>query len=51
MEIIYDKELGGWRIIYTPNEFLKKEMWGKPVNNKVYESWLDAMHDLDKWAS
>lgn len=40
----------GWQIIYTPNQFINPEMWGKSVNGKVYKSYDDAMHDLDKWA-
>lgn len=50
MEIIYNAQLKGWQIIHIPNQFIKKEVWHKPVNNKVYESWGSAMHDLDKWA-
>lgn len=50
MEIVYNKELNGWQIVYTTNHFIKKEIWHKPVNNKIYESWDSAMHDLDKWA-
>jgi hypothetical protein len=51
MNPVYNAKLGGWQIVYTPNIFIKREMWGKPVNKKVYESWDSAMHDLDKWAS
>ncbi len=51
MEPKYDKLLGGWVIVYTPNQWIKKEKWGKPVNNTVYASWDEAMHVMDKWAS
>lgn len=47
---VYDSKLGGWQIVYLPNQFIRREKWGQPVNNKVYESWESAMHDLDKWA-
>jgi len=40
----------GWQIVYTENQFINKEMWEKPVNNKIYNSWNDANHDLEKWA-
>lgn len=50
MHIVYNKELNGWQIIQTPNQWINPKMWNKPVNNKVYESWASAMHDLDKWA-
>lgn len=50
MEIKYNAQLNGWQIVYTPNQFIKKEMWHKPVNNKIYDTWGSAMHDLDKWA-
>lgn len=40
----------GWQIIYTPNQYINPEMWGKSVNDKVYKSWNAANHDLDKWA-
>jgi hypothetical protein len=50
MTPVYDPKAKGWRIVYTPNQFIKREMWGKPVNNKIYESWDSACHDLDKWA-
>lgn len=46
----YNKELRGWQIVYTPNNFINPALWNKPVNNKVYDSWDSAMHDLDKWA-
>ena len=48
MEIVYNPELKGWQIVYTPNIFINKEMWNKPINNKVYESWLEASHYIDK---
>lgn len=50
MEIKYNKQLGGYQILYLPHIFLNVEKWHTPVNNKVYESWDSAMHDLDKWA-
>lgn len=50
MNIIYNPELKGWQIVYLPNKFTNRKLWGKPVNNKVYESWDSACHDLDKWA-
>ena len=51
METKYDAKKGGWVIVYTPNQWIKKDLWGKPVNDKVYESWDEAMHVMDKWAS
>jgi hypothetical protein len=50
MTPVYDPKVKGWRIVYTPNQFINRELWGKPVNNKIYESWDSACHDLDKWA-
>lgn len=50
MEIRYNPERKGWEIVYTPNNFINHKMWGKSVNNKIYESWDSAAHDLDKWA-
>ena len=50
MEIKYNAQLNGWQIVYAPNQFIKKEMWHKPVNSKIYDTWGSAMHDLDKWA-
>lgn len=40
----------GWQIVYTENKFINKNMWGKTVNNKVYSSWNEAWHYLDKCA-
>ena len=51
MKPIYSAKLGGWQIVHLPNQFINRELWGKPVNNKVYESWDSECHDLDKWAS
>lgn len=50
MKIVYNAELGGWQIIYLPNQYINPKLWNKPVNNKIYESWDSAAHDLDKWA-
>ena len=50
MEIRYNPEKKGWEIVYTRNNFINPKMWGKSVNNKIYESWDSAAHDLDKWA-
>ena len=50
MEIRYNHEKKGWEIVYTRNNFINPKMWGKSVNNKIYESWDSAAHDLDKWA-
>ena len=50
MTPVYDPKVKGWRIVYTPNQFINRELWGKPVNNKIYESWDSACYDLDKWA-
>lgn len=50
MHIIYNVELQGFQIVYTPNNFIKKEIWNKPVNNRIYDSWGSACHDLDRWA-
>lgn len=50
MDIIYNKELNGFQIILLPNRLWKKEAWNKPINNKIYESWDDAMHYIDKCA-
>lgn len=51
MHIIYNAKLRGWQIVYTPNKFTNPDLWNKPVNNKVYKSWDEAAHMLDKWAS
>lgn len=51
MHIIYNAKLRGWQIVYTPNNFTNPDLWGKPVNDKIYESWDEAAHMLDKWAS
>lgn len=37
----------GWQIVYTPNQFINKAMWGKPVTNRVFESWADASAYID----
>lgn len=50
MHIIYNEELHGFQIVHTPNIFLRREIWNKPVNNKIYESSASASHDLDRWA-
>jgi hypothetical protein len=50
MNIIYNPELRGYQIVHTPNMFIKRDVWNKPVNDKIYESWDSASHDLDKWA-
>jgi len=50
MTPIYDPKAKGWRIVYTPNQFINRELWGEPVNNKIYKSWDSACHDLDRWA-
>lgn len=51
MQPQYDKDAKAWRIVYTPNEHTKRELWGQPVNSRLYESWDDAMNDLAKWES
>ena len=51
MEPKYDAKKGGWVIVYLPNQWINIKLWGKPVNNQVYESWDEAMHVMDKWAS
>lgn len=48
MEIVYNPELKGWQIVYTPNQFINKEMWNKPANDKVFKTWYEASHYLDK---
>lgn len=50
MQIVFNSELNKFQIIHLKNIFTKPECWNKPVNNKVYDSWDSAMHDLDKWA-
>ena len=40
----------GWQIVYAENQFINKNMWGKTVNNKIYNSWDEAWHYLDKCA-
>lgn len=50
MEVIFNNELKCWQIIHTPNQFTNTKLWHKPVNTKRYDTWADAMHDLDKWA-
>lgn len=51
MEIVYKKELKGWQIVWLKMAWLNPVLWGKPVNNKIYDSWDAASDDLDKWAS
>ena len=48
---VYNPKIKGWQIVWVPNVHIKRELWHKPVNNKIYESWDDALHDMDKWAS
>lgn len=50
MEIIYNKELKGWQIIHLPNQFIRKEIWNKPINDMIFDSWEDASSYLDKIA-
>lgn len=50
MEIKYNSELKGWQIVYLRTAWRHAALCGKPVNNKVYDSWESASHDLDKWA-
>lgn len=50
MEIVFNEELKGFQIVYLKNQFVNPEMWNKPVNNKVYDSWDAASADLDKWS-
>lgn len=50
MEIIFNKELNGWQIVYLKTAWRNPILWGKPVNDKIYDSWDSASHDLDKWA-
>ena len=50
MEIIYNPQLKGWQIVYIKTAWCNPILWGKSVNDKVYDSWESACHDLDKWA-
>lgn len=50
MEIIYNPQLKGWQIVYMKTAWRNPILWGKSVNDKVYDSWESACHDLDKWA-
>lgn len=38
----------GWQIVYTPNQFINRSIWGKPATNRVFESWDDAASYIDK---
>ena len=50
MKIIFNKELNGYQIVYLRCAWRNPILWGKPVNDKIYDSWDSASHDLDKWA-
>jgi hypothetical protein len=49
MEIIFNKALNGWQIVYLKMAWLNPILWGKSVNGKVYDSWESADNDLAKW--
>lgn len=48
MEIGYNAKLNRWQIVYSQNDFIKKDMWHQPVNSMVFDTWDDAAHYLDK---
>ena len=50
MEIVFNKALNGYQIVYLKTAWRNPILWGKPVNDKIYDSWESACHDLDKWA-
>ena len=50
MEIVYNPEIQGFQILFTKRNGINPDLWHKPVNERVYQTWGDAMHDLDKWA-
>lgn len=48
MDIIYNKDKNGWQIVFLPNEFIKDSAWYQPVNNKIFASYDEAVHYLDR---
>ena len=48
MDIIYNKDKNGWQIVHLPNEFIKASAWNQPINDKVFASYDEAVHYLDK---
>lgn len=50
MEIIFNKKLNGWQIVWLKTAWHNPAIWGKSVNGKVYKSWDSASHDIDKWS-
>jgi hypothetical protein len=51
MEAQYNELRHGWQIVYAKRYWAPREIWGKPVNNRVYESQAEAWSVLDKWMS
>lgn len=49
MEIVFNSVLNGWQIVYMKTAWRNPILWGKPVNDKIYDSWESASSDLDKW--
>lgn len=50
MHIIYNGKLKAFQIVHTPNIFINKAVWNKPVNDRLYETWDEASHDIDRWS-
>lgn len=50
MHIVYNSELKAFQIVHTPNIFINRKAWNQPVNDRLYETWDEASHDIDKWA-
>lgn len=50
MEIVFNKKLNGWQIVWLKTAWHNPAIWGKSVNGKVYDSWESASHDIDKWS-
>lgn len=50
MEIVFNKQLNGWQIVWLKTAWHSPAVWGKSVNGKVYDSWESASHDIDKWS-
>lgn len=50
LHIVYNKELDGFQIVFTPNDWINKDLWNTSYDGKVYQTWDAAMHILDKMA-
>lgn len=50
MNIVYNSKIKKWQIVYNENHFINPKLWGKPVNNKSFDSYDEAMSYLDKCA-